>query len=867
MTRLIQLFADQFSTGLDLAIRSGLVLALASVATLLMRRSSAAARHLVWSASLVGVLVMPILSMAIPFEMPVPLTFATNTGLPVPTTTIIPNQDFEAPLIAAATANATVESDSSLTGLLPRPNVENAKLLELNAVPSQPLSRNRFEISWSGLAVGLWLVGAIACSLPWILGCLSLWRLRRVAGPLPLDVAEELKQLASSLLGKCRVLGLQSASRNIPMTWGFWQPVVLLPADAAEWSAERRRLVLLHELAHIRRRDCCMQWLGQLVRTLHWFNPLAWWALNRLRLEQEQACDDTVLSSGAAAEDYAAELLSVTARLPRMSWDSAVALAMGRATRLEQRLNAILDERRNRRTPSAPRIIVGLAALCGLIVTLAIVQPRTVSAQVVVVAQEKAPERSEPKKPDAAKEPRPVQVEQVEKVVKPEAAAPDQGQEQLRLESIIELIEKNSANPTNSSELSEAAIRGMMESLKDPYSTFLPKQQLDELYGQFDAKIVGIGAALSLIDGKVLIELILPNSPALASQMKAGDEILSINGQPVPAKLDQAAKAIRGPSGTEVALKIRRGTEELTVTLTRREVLLSPIRGLTWNEQGQQHWLDASQKLAYIQVTEFSKLTVPDLKAALQKLKDQGCQGLVLDLRNNPGGMLTACVEVAELFMNRVPVVTTRGPKEGERHQYFTGPATVVPDLPLAVVVDRYTASAAEVLTAALKDNKRVIVVGERTFGKGSVQSILQLPANGAAIKLTTAQMLTPAGAALHHEPGSKDWGVDPHDGYFVPLSAEQRATRLKKQADRHAGRLNPPQPLTAESIEKELADPALAAAMQTLQAKVKSGEFTKTGRPVAELHVQLAQQDELRKQRDEFRKKLDQINAELGEK
>lgn len=875
---MMQFFADRFDAGVEIAIRSVAILILAAVVTALLRRSAAAARHLVWTAALTGVLTLPVLPIILPFEVTIPVIFArqpvpqsalqsASQPAPQPASATSPLPTVGMPLVAVATATEQ-SADSRLT---PEP-VDVRKPPAIFPDPGQvrPALAPAPPISWAEITVIVWLVGATACSLPWLLGCLSLWWLFETRQPLPANVAKVLKSLT---VGMRRVVGIQSAHRGIPMTWGIWRSVILLPVEAAQWPVERLRVVLLHELAHVRRRDCLTQVLGQIVRSLYWFNPLAWWALSRLRFEQEQACDDSVLNSGAVAEDYAAELLSVTARLPRASWDSAVALAMGRAARLEKRLNAILDIHRNRRTPSATRIVAGLALLTGFIVTLAIVRPREIQAQDAVISQQPAvsqpaappPTPASPAKQRQATQKEPVQVEPVQKVETAPATAPAKELTAAELQEVIALIEKHSANPTNSMALNEAAIRGMMESLKDPYSTFLSKEQLTQLYGSLEAKLVGIGAGLSQKEGKLMIEFIVPDSPAMAAHLKVGDEILGINGQPIPASLEKSTMAIRGPSGTEVVLKIRRGTDELNVTLMRREVRLSPVRGLYWNEQGQQYWLDANQKLAYIQLTEFSKLASEDLKSALQKLREQGCKGLVLDLRTNPGGMLQICVEVAQLFLKNAVVVETRGKNPMENQTYRTSDKVEYPELPLVLVVDRQTASAAEILTAALKDNQRAIVVGERTFGKGSVQSILPLP-RGTGIKLTTAQMFSPSGATLHHDAGAKQWGVDPTDGYFVPMSKDQRVTRMQKQADRYSGKLTVPQPLTAEVISKDLGDPALAAALQSLEAKVKSGEFTASGRPIAELHGQLAQQDELRKQRDEFRKKLDQLNAELGE-
>lgn len=874
MTWFVEVCGQFSGVGVDLALRTLLVLALAALVTSLMRRSSATARHLVWSAALVGTLVMPaIYAVApIPFEVPSLISSWANVEHPVRDNLI--NSPASPILYASASPDVPAnDMDQPLLSLAPVTMTSVANASQSLTKLDQPRA---WIIHWPALLVATWLIGAALFALPLLLSVLSLRRLRRTAQPLAPSLAEELRQLAQTCLGRRLVTGLQSELRRMPMTWGIWRPIILLPAEAVDWSPERRRLVLLHELAHIKRHDCLLQIAGQLTRALHWFNPLAWRALHQLRLEQEKACDDAVLNAGIHADEYATELLSITARIPAALWDSAVALAIGRATRLEQRLAAILDLHRNRRALSTRRAIISITAFCVLIVGLSTLQYREAQAEPSKIAQAEATtERSTIPASDIVPVPKTPQVTPGPRIPAPEgiatqAPAPQQPAAQVNAASVrkaLDQIEKSSVSPVDPNALNEGAIRGMVQALKDPYSSLVTTEELKTLYEQIDGRIVGIGAALSRDNNRTIVRQVIPNSPALKGGLQQQDEILTIDGQAISPNLAEAVKAIRGMSGTEVTLKIRRAGQDLSLTLTRGEIRLPAVRGLSTNLKGQaRHWLDQSQGLAYVQIAEFTKQTPDDLKSILQTLTQEGLKGLVLDVRGCPGGLLTACVDVARLFLNNAKVVETRGRTPDQNHIFSTGPQVTYPDLPLVVLIDKQTASAAEVLTVALKDNGRAIVVGERSFGKGSVQSILPLEQDGPALRLTTAELISPSGRSFHRQPDSKDWGIDPTDGYFIPLTPEQRAARGSKYAERESSALKLSDVLTPELIEQELSDPALAAAHKTLQSKLTTGEFAKVGRPLTELQTQLAQQDELRKQRDEIRRKLELLDRELGE-
>lgn len=408
----------------------------------------------------------------------------------------------------------------------------------------------------------------------------------------------------------------------------------------------------------------------------------------------------------------------------------------------------------------------------------------------------------------------------------------------------------------------------MLQSLKDPYSGLLAAEQMHEMMHQIDGRLVGIGAMLAKEAETIVVTGLVPNSPAMRGGLKPRDVIVEINGQPAKG-LQEAVKLIRGHAGTEVTIKVLRTDKPESLTLKRAEVRVPSVRGLSLNDKGEwQHWLDAEQKIAFVQLVMFDKESGNDLKEVLTRSRDQGMKGLVLDLRGNVGGMLMSCIQVAELFLKEGTIVQTRGRNPNENMTYQVGAATAgqFADVPLVVLIDPATASAGEVLAAALKDNNRAKLIGERTFGKGSVQSIMPLGSDGFQIKLTTALMLSPNGQSWNRATDSKSWGVDPDDGYFVPLTVEQRMARSKAVVARESGTLKLPPVATPEFLENEAADPQLGAALKTMQAKLKTGEFAQTGQPLADQQTQLSKRDDLRKQRDELRQKLEQLDHELGE-
>jgi TonB family protein len=331
--------SDAWELLLEVSVKGTLVLGTAFLLSLALRRASASTRHWLWTVALAAVLLLPLLATVLPaWEAPVP--------------------PLASEVLAAPAAAAPLDSRRAQSPA-PKP----------------------VWLDWPGWAAAVWLAGALLVLARLLLGMQRVRRLARRASSVEDSAWSEALEEASRSLGVAvPVRLLQSPRVALPMTWGVWQPVVLLPDDAGEWPPERRRAVLLHELAHVKRRDCLSQVLAQAACAVHWFNPLVWLAARRLAIERERACDDQVLQLGTRASDYAAQLLEVARSLHRRQSWALASVAMARRSQFEGRLVAILD-------PSARRVlsrwaaVLAAGALAAVVVPVAAMRPQAPALQ------------------------------------------------------------------------------------------------------------------------------------------------------------------------------------------------------------------------------------------------------------------------------------------------------------------------------------------------------------------------------------------------------------------------------------------------------------------------------------------------------
>jgi carboxyl-terminal processing protease len=340
------------------------------------------------------------------------------------------------------------------------------------------------------------------------------------------------------------------------------------------------------------------------------------------------------------------------------------------------------------------------------------------------------------------------------------------------------------------------AIRDALKKLDDPYTRFLDPQKFAELTQQTSGELSGIGAKLALDKTTKALTVIeaIPDSPAFKAGLKSGDQILAIDGTPVRGlDVEKAVSLIRGKPNTTVKIKVaRQGKKVFDVSLTRKVIQVSIVTSALKQEGG--------KRIGYIRLSEFDDHADQQIKAAIQSLEKQQVQGFILDLRENPGGLLSMAVEISRLWINEGAIVKTvvrNGGSDTDAANH-----TAITKLPLTLLVDGGSASASEILTGALKDNRRAIVVGTKTFGKGIVQQVNPL-SDGSGLNVTIAHYYTPNGADIHHK------GILPD--VVVPLTKEQ----IKKLSD------NPK--LLASQSDPQYQKAVQSVSMQ-IQATSKSG-------------------------------------------
>jgi beta-lactamase regulating signal transducer with metallopeptidase domain/tetratricopeptide (TPR) repeat protein len=370
----------------DAAAKGLAVLLLATTATILLRRSSAAVRHMTWTLSIAAIILIPLLSLALPqFQAPLLPDWIRAAGL-VLTEPVAVASPRPATIEEPAGAPPTLTADYQVPTMemppigLPQPAPLVVNTHDATAPPAPPVATSApaTHLHWSAWVLLAWLAGAALLLLPLLAGTGIVWRQTRRAQRIVcghwLGLLDELRRQLG--IGR-RVVLLRSDRSNIPATCGIFRPRIILPGESDDWSLERRRIVLLHELAHIRRSDCLTQLLARLARVIYWFNPLCWLAGRMLRIEREQACDDLVLSSGQKASDYAQHLLEIASGLKSGMLAGYSSVAMARRSKLESRLLGILDSTRNRRAMTRIGIIIAGVLVVAIAVPLACMTANT----------------------------------------------------------------------------------------------------------------------------------------------------------------------------------------------------------------------------------------------------------------------------------------------------------------------------------------------------------------------------------------------------------------------------------------------------------------------------------------------------------
>jgi carboxyl-terminal processing protease len=324
----------------------------------------------------------------------------------------------------------------------------------------------------------------------------------------------------------------------------------------------------------------------------------------------------------------------------------------------------------------------------------------------------------------------------------------------LLLDEIVRQIEQNYIREVDRNELTETAIRAIVGKL-DKQSDFLGPEELVELNQQVEQRLAGIGAKLRLApeNRQVLVETPLPDSPAFKGGIRAGDRILKVDDQAVSSfpqtqELYTAVKLLKGPPGSAVTIEILHAGSDTPqqVRLVREAIQLRSVLGDRYKADNMwDYMLDEQRKIGYVRLQQVGTQSAEEMQAALTELTNNGMRALILDLRGNPGGMLFGAVAIADLFVESGPIVSVRG-RSGEARVFNAKAEGTFSGFPMAVLVDRNTASAGEIIAACLQDHHRAIVVGERTFGQALVKNIIPLQDGRSALKLATAAYYRPNG-------------------------------------------------------------------------------------------------------------------------
>jgi len=357
------------------------------------------------------------------------------------------------------------------------------------------------------------------------------------------------------------------------------------------------------------------------------------------------------------------------------------------------------------------------------------------------------------------------------------------------LADTVDQIDRNYVKEIDRRELIEAAIRGMVAKL-DPYSSYIGREELAEFRNSVDSEFAGIGVQVSMDDGDLRVLSPIYGTPAYRAGIQAGDRIVEIEGKSTDGmQIDDAIRMMKGPDGSKVSITISRPgqSKREKFALTRERVLVETVLGDRRKQDDQWDFMfDEEHGIGYIRVSTFSLDTAKELRAAMEDLKNRKLRGLVLDLRFNPGGLLRAAIEASKLYVSKGRIVSTKGRSSPERAWDADG-SDAFEGFPMVVLVNRYSASASEIVSACLQDHQRAVIMGERTWGKGSVQNIIELEHGRSALKLTTAAYRRPSGKNIHRFPDAKDtdeWGVMPDLGYELAL--DDRETQALAADRRH---------------------------------------------------------------------------------
>ncbi|MDR1245263.1 MAG: S41 family peptidase [Endomicrobium sp.] len=352
--------------------------------------------------------------------------------------------------------------------------------------------------------------------------------------------------------------------------------------------------------------------------------------------------------------------------------------------------------------------------------------------------------------------------------------AGDEAYEKLKLMiDVMEIIDKNYVLEINPKNLTVGAIKGVVDSL-DPFSQYMEEKAFKDMKNETEGAYSGVGLRIMSKNNCITIVSPLPGTPAYRAGILPNDRIIKIDGKSTNRmSTDEAVELMRGKVGKKIKLTISRSNtaDELEFNLIREKIKIKTLRTIMLDDG-----------IGYIRLSEFNAQSDEDMKKALYAFKDQGMKAFILDLRNNPGGLLDSAINIISLFIEDTKLIlTTKGRKEETKREYYTNGKADFADIPFVVLINRGSASASEIVSGALQDFRRSLIIGSNTFGKGSVQTVIPLP-DGTALRLTIAKYYLPSGRTINHsnEKNAKN-GITPD--IDIPVTIEEEI-KLYAQSD-----------------------------------------------------------------------------------
>jgi carboxyl-terminal processing protease len=431
------------------------------------------------------------------------------------------------------------------------------------------------------------------------------------------------------------------------------------------------------------------------------------------------------------------------------------------------------------------------------------------------------------------------------------------------------LVERHLVVPDEEA-MQEAAILAMIETLDDPYALFIPDEKEKAFIKDLEGDYAGIGSEVRMIDGELHIITPMENSPSLAAGIKAGDVVELIDGEPATNEtIEELIQRLTGPVGTDVVVFVRHiDGEKEEISITRGHIRSQSVMGLIRRDTKWSWCLDEDQSIAYVRIRQFNETTPQELVDALKEAEGEDLlKGLVIDLRENPGGALSAAIAISDMLLERGTIVTVRGRENPER-SFEAHPNHILHGVPILILVNNNSASASEIVAGSLQANNRAAILGTRTFGKGSVQEVLKL-VSGGMLKFTTARYDLAGGRTIDKRLSEDTglWGVDPNEGLVVRETIQEQRLRRESREPFIVITDNEPDPYTCgdlEWIEETLNDHQLAQALTAMRDKLATGRWpTLTNDDPVVVGIQ-AESSSLAKERIEIIKALIDVESRL---